>query len=418
MQRLLSSAGWLVAVLFVAFGMGSALAQERAISLLPGTDLPGFDYRVVKDTTVDACSAACSGDRICRAFTFNEKAGWCFLKGDAGPETAFAGATSGKVDPAAAQALSTERQSELPFPASDLIYYAQTFAQQLPTTDTPPKNLGYDDLIKAGDDAVAAGNPAAANVSYRQALALNRNDPALWLKLADVQLQRADQDLANNNSSSAYDFAQNATYSAVNAFLLSQSVAERARALASLAAGLERRQMWREAIASYRTSIALVDDAGLQGRLDHVVAEHGFRITSSEVDSEAADPRICIVFSDPLPAGDTDLSSYVVVDRAPQVAVETEQSQLCLTGVRHGQRYAIRVRSGLPSADGEQLRADAELNVYVPDRTPFVGFANNAYVMPAGLGGGLPITSVNAQSADIAIYRIGDRNMATAVRNG
>ena len=418
MQRLLSSAGWLVAVLFVAFGMGSALAQERAINLLPGTDLPGFDYRVVKDTTVEACSAACSGDRICRAFTFNEKAGWCFLKGDAGPETAFAGATSGKVDPAAAQALSTERQSELPFPASDLIYYAQTFAQQLPTTDTPPKNLGYDDLIKAGDDAVAAGNPAAANVSYRQALALNRNDPALWLKLADVQLQRADQDLANNNSSSAYDFAQNATYSAVNAFLLSESVAERARALASLAAGLERRQMWREAIASYRTSIALVDDAGLQGRLDQVVAEHGFRITSSEVDSEAADPRICIVFSDPLPAGDTDLSSYVVVDRAPQVAVETEQSQLCLTGVRHGQRYTIRVRSGLPSAAGEQLRADAELNVYVPDRTPFVGFANNAYVMPAGLGGGLPITSVNAQSADIAIYRIGDRNMATAVRNG
>ena len=96
-----------------------------------------------------------------------------------------------------------------------------------------------------------------------------------------------------------------------------------------------------------------------------------------------------------------------MVQGAPQVAVETEQSQLCLTGVRHGQRYQIRVRSGLPSAAGEQLRADAELNVYVPDRTPFVGFANNAYVMPAGLGGGLPITSVNAKSADIAIYRFG-----------
>jgi uncharacterized protein YfaS (alpha-2-macroglobulin family) len=54
----------------------------------------------------------------------------------------------------------------------------------------------------------------------------------------------------------------------------------------------------------------------------------------------------------------------------------------------------------------------------VPDRTPFVGFANNAYVMPAGLGGGLPITSVNAEAADVVIYRIGDRSIATAVRNG
>ncbi len=418
MKRLLSSAGWLMAVLVMVLNIGIVTAQERAISLLPDTDLPGFDYGVVKNTTLDACSEACADDRICRAFTFNEKARWCFLKGDAGPETAFAGATSGKVDPSAQSDLMSQRLAELPFPGEDIFYYAQSFARELPRTDVPPPNVTYDDLVKAGDEAMATGNTAAANVSYRQALALNRNDPALWLKLADVQVERADADLRNNNSSSAYDFSQAATWSAMNAYVLTESVAERAKALSRLAAGLERRQMWREAISSYRASIALVDDAGLQGRLDQVVAEHGFRITETKVDSEAPDPRICVVFSDPLPAGDTDLSSYVVVDRAPQVAVETENSQVCITGVKHGLRYSVRVRSGLPSATGEQLRADADLNVYVPDRTPFVGFANNAYVMPAGLGGGLPITSVNAASADIAIYRIGDRNIATAVRQG
>jgi len=418
MKRLLRSAGWLFAVLVLVLNIGVAAAQDRPISLLPGIDLPGFDYSTIKNTTLDACTQACSDDKMCRAFTFNEKAKWCFLKGEAGPETEFAGATSGKVDPKAADALATERAAELPFQAQDLVYYADSYAKQLPNTDAPPKNLTYDDLVKAGDDAVATGNTAAANASYRQALALNRNDLQLWLKLADVQIERADADLANNNSSSAYDFAQNASYSAVNAYLLADSVADRAKSLARLAAGLERRQMWRESIATYRSSIALVDDAGLQGRLDQVVAEHGFRITSNETDSEAADPRICVVFSDPLPPGDTDLSAYVVVDDAPQVAVETEASQICITGVKHGLRYHIRVRSGLPSADGEQLRADADLNVYIPDRTPFVGFANNAYVMPAGLGGGLPITSVNATSADIAIYRIGDRNIATAVRQG
>ena len=156
----------------------------------------------------------------------------------------------------------------------------------------------------------------------------------------------------------------------------------------------------------------------LQARLDKAVAEHGFRITDNSVDAEAADPRICVVFSDPLPLGGTDLSSYVVVDGAPKVAVETEQTQICITGVEHGKRYHIKVRAGLPSADGETLRKDVELDVYVPDRSPFVGFANNAYVMPAGLGGGLPITSVNAKTADVVIYRIGDRSIATAVRNG
>ena len=115
------------------------------------------------------------------------------------------------------------------------------------------------------------------------------------------------------------------------------------------------------------------------------------------------------MFSDPLPGGGTDLSGYVVVDGAPNVAVETEDTQLCITGVEHGKRYHVKVRAGLPSADKETLRSDVELDVYVPDRSPFVGFANNAYVLPAGLGGGLPITSVNAKTADVVIYRIGDR---------
>src|SRR5690606_6106279 len=126
----------------------------------------------------------------------------------------------------------------------------------------------------------------------------------------------------------------------------------------------------------------------------------------------------CAVFSYPLPPPTTDLSSYVTVAGNAQIAVESEQSQLCVSGVEHGKRYALTIRAGLPSADGEVLPANVELNVYVPDRTPFVAFANTAYVMPAGLGGGLPITSVNATSADVAIYRIGDRSIAAAVRNG
>jgi len=417
MQRLLRSVLWFYAALFLALGPAATSAADRSITLLPGTDLPGYDYSVLKGVTVDACEAACQDDRVCRAFTFNEKAGWCFLKGDAGPETPFAAATSGRVSMApSSDATAAAREAELPFPASDLIYNARGFATDLPRTDPPPPGVAYADLVAAGDDAAAQSNPAGAMVSYRQALAIVDNDPAVWLKLADMALERADAEQSAGNSS--YELATIAAYASLNAFLQSETAAERAGAMRALAHGLERREMWRESIVTYRASLALVDDAALQRRLDKVVAEHGFRVVSHAVDAEAVTPRICAVFSNPLPAGSTDLSGYVLVEDAPQIAVETEQSQICIEGVEHGRRYHVKLRAGLPSADGESLRADVELDVYVPDRLPFVGFANNAYVMPAGLGGGLPITSVNAQTADVVIYRIGDRSIATAVRNG
>ncbi|MDC9825245.1 alpha-2-macroglobulin family protein [Devosia sp. ZB163] len=415
MKRLVRSAFWLVATAFLS--LSPVAAQERSITLLPGTDLPGFDYSVKKDVSLDACEAACTEDRLCRAFTFNESAKWCFLKGDVGTEAAFEGATSGRVEfTPTRDEINQQRLGELPFPAQDLLDSARYYANGLPQTDAPPPGVTYDDLVASGDEASAQSNPSAAMVSYRQALAINRNDPALWLKLAAEGEARADIEAAAGNGT--YDLAVNGSYAALNAFMLSETPQEKAAALGVLGKALERREMWRESIAAYRASVGLIDDTVLQARLDKVVAEHGFRVTSNQVDAEAAEPRICAVFSDPLPAGDTDLSSYVVVDNAPTVAIESDQSQICVTGVEHGRRYHIRLRAGLPSANGEQLRSDVELDLYVPDRAPFVGFANNAYVMPAGLGGGLPITSINAKSADVVIYRIGDRNIATAVRNG
>ncbi len=415
MQRLFRSIWWLVVAGTLA--LSPAHAADRNITLLPGTDLPGFDYSVIEDVDIDACQAACTDDRICRAFTFNEKANWCFLKGDVGPETAFNGATSGRVDFTPTLAATVEeRLGELPFPAQDLVDSARYMATSLPQTDPPPPEVTYADLVAAGDEAAAQSNPSAAIVSYRQALAINRNDPSVWLKLAAQGEARAVIEAAAGNG--VYDLAVNSSYAAMNAFMLSETVAERADALGALALALSRREMWRETIATYRASLGLVDNSTLEAALEKAVAEHGFRVTSNQVDAEAANPRICAVFSDQLPSGETDLSSYVVVDNAPTVAVETEQSQICITGVEHGRRYHIKLRAGLPSAAGEQLRADVELDLFVPDRSPFVGFANNAYVMPAGLGGGLPITSVNAKTADVVIYRIGDRSIATAVRNG
>ncbi len=415
MQRLVRTAMAVGAALFLAVsGAGSA---ERSITLLPGTDLPGFDYSTLKDTDLDSCSATCTEDKLCQAFTFNEKAGWCFLKGAAGTETPFTGATSGRVEQSPTlEELAATREAELPFPSSDLVYSARYFAEQLPTTDTPPEGIAYSDLVANGDAAMTQQNAAGAMVSYRQALAINANDPELWLKLADAANIRGDEEAARGNGT--YELGSVSNSAAIMAFLKAEGVDLRARALSALAHGLEFRQMWRESIASYRASVALIADATVQAALDKVVAENGFRVVSNSVDPDAATPRICVDFAFPLATGTADYSQYVVVDGAPAPAVETDYAQLCITGLEHGKRYSVKLRAGLPSQDGDTLLSDVDLNLYVPDRAPFVGFANNAYVLPAGLGGGLPITSVNAELADVVIYRIGDRGIATAVRNG
>jgi len=393
------------------------LAAETKITLIEDTDLPGFDYSILKDTDLDACQAACSEDNICRAFTFNSRSNWCFLKGDVGDESQFSGAISGRVSrspsPAVTEAV---RQAELPFPAQDIIDSARNFANSLPETDAPAPKAVYADLVASGDEAIDAENYQAAMVAYHQALAINANDQRVWQALAEAALRRADAVKGLAEGDNSYDLSYVGSNAAMNAFLRATTVETRAASLRALANSIEYREMWREAIATYRLSLKLAPDADLDAYLDTVVAQHGFRVTDHVVDAEAASPRICAVFSDPL--GSTDLSAFVSVANAPQASVETEYQQICVEGVQFGNRYQIKLRAGLKSADGEELAKDVDLDVYVPDRAPFVGFANNAYVMPAGLGGGLPITSVNAETADVMIYRIGDRSIATAVRDG
>jgi uncharacterized protein YfaS (alpha-2-macroglobulin family) len=396
-----------------------AMAADQKITLLENTDLPGFDYSIIRDTDLDACSAACAEDNICRAFTFNPQANWCFLKGTAGEPTEFAGATSGRISRAPSPAVTDAvRQAELPFPAQGIIDTARNFAAGLPESDAPPPKVTYAGLVESAEEAVAAENFAAAIVAYKQALAINANDRAVWQALAQAALTQAEAVAGQSEGDGGSSLAYLATSAAMNAFLRSTEVQDRADALAALANAMEYREMWREVIASYRLSLELASNSAVEAHLDEVVAQHGFRVTDHVVDADAASPRICAVFSESLPYSTTDLSAYVVVADMPQASVEAEDQQICVDGLLHGGRYAIRLRAGLPSVDGETLLKDVVLDVYVPDRSPFVGFANDAYVMPAGLGGGLPITSVNADVAQVMIYRVGDRSIATAVRDG
>ena len=79
--------------------MAPANAQDvvRDVVITENTDYPGFDLRAEKEVSIDECQQACIDDAQCKAFTYNSKARWCFLKTDFRDSAPFEGAISGKI---------------------------------------------------------------------------------------------------------------------------------------------------------------------------------------------------------------------------------------------------------------------------------------------------------------------------------
>ncbi len=67
----------------VSLGMPVVAAEpERRIEITNDADYFGFDLRTEQNVSLDQCKSACIADRSCRAFTYNPKVKWCFLKSD------------------------------------------------------------------------------------------------------------------------------------------------------------------------------------------------------------------------------------------------------------------------------------------------------------------------------------------------
>src|SRR5216683_2597199 len=114
-----------------------------------------------------------------------------------------------------------------------------------------------------------------------------------------------------------------------------------------------------------------------------------------QIDAVAASPRVCFQFSEDLPGRRTDFSPYVAVGGQDKPALSVQDRQLCVEGLKHGERYAITLRAGIPSVVRETLSKSAEFNVYVRDRKPLVRFTGKAYVLPRTGQRGIPVVSVN-----------------------
>ena len=154
--------------------------------------------------------------------------------------------------------------------------------------------------------------------------------------------------------------------------------------------------------------------ADIRSLYERLRDEHGFRLLDYTVDADAASPRACFQFSEALPGKRTDFTPFVSVPGQDRPAVTANEKQLCVEGLKHGDRYTITLRAGLPSAT-EPLSRSADFTIYVRDRKPTVRFTGKSYVLPRTGQQGIPLVSVNSKAAQVDIYRIGDRNLIDTV---
>src|SRR3981081_3730687 len=234
-------------------------------------------------------------------------------------------------------------------------------------------------------------------------------DSANWLRLARTIFQ-----IRSATSSEQTFLLERASTAAYIAYQRAGNAGEEADALAVLGRALSDRKLWRPALDALRLSLDLREVADFRGQYEKLRDDHGFRLLDYTVDSDSASPRACFQFSEDL-AKRTDFSPFLTLAGSDKPALTSEEKQLCVDGLKHGERYNINLRAGLPSSVKETLPKSAEFNVYVRDRKSFVRFTGRAYVLPRTGQRGIPLVSVNTPAGSVNVYRIGDRNLINAV---
>lgn len=389
-----------LALALVPLPLTASAQDARTIERIDDADYFGFDLRTEKNVSIDECEASCIGDSSCRAFTYNPKVNWCFLKSDYDQLNSFPGAIAGRIVVQAAEE-DIGAPPALPFVSDYLKTEARNQRDNLAIAPEQ-EGLGRDALIETGRAAFTGGNIDFAVASMKGALSIDPDDQALWLELARMA----------NTVTGNYAMANEGAMASINGYLLTRGAATRADALATLAKSLENSETWRPALSAYKASLELASNAEVQAAFEDLRSRQGFRVVNNTVDSDSASPRACVEFSEPLVKRGVDYSSFVTLDGKTPKALEAKNNQICVEGLEHGGRYRLAIRAGLPSSVDENLEAPVELELYVRDRSATVRFTGDSFVLPSSARQGIPLVSINSESANLELYRIGDRNIA------
>lgn len=268
--------------------------------------------------------------------------------------------------------------------------------------------------LRDGLAALARGDARAALPQANAAVVADPASAAAWRLMASAANAIEPRDYRER-----WELRERAISAAYLAYARAQTRPEEALSLGVLARTFQKNELWRPALTTYRLSLDIADNASLRSAYEELRAQRGFRLISNKVDADAASPRACFEFSEPLARGRVDFAPYVAISGGRgDFAVSAEDRQICVDGLRHGERYAFVIRQGVPSAlPDETLLKSADYEIYVRDRTPTVRFTGKNYVLPRTGQQGIPVVSVNADRLELEVMRIGDRNLINSVHS-
>lgn len=268
---------------------------------------------------------------------------------------------------------------------------------------------------KAEAEKVFTADPRAASRHLANAVNADAKNAGLWTRLAEALLAiKPDPE----KDSERYDLPVHASGAAYRGYQLAATDSDRAAALYVLGQALERRSYWRPVIDAMKLSYELADNQGAHEAYDRLRAAYGFRMMDYRVDNEVTPPRVCLQFSEDLSRSETDVAKFVSVNGKDPESLTQDGKNLCVENLKHGDRFEIQIKAGFPSEIGETLTKNADLAIYVPDRSPLVRFTGKAYVLPSRGQQGIPVVTVNTKKINVEIYRIGDRSLAATLQSG
>lgn len=404
----------LILSLLVGFA-GAAVAQTAPVPAKrpvfeQDVDFYGGDLRAIFDTTLDLCRSACTAEQTCQAFTYNTRAAACFLKTDVSRRDPYQGALSAVMVPRSAEqlALTRARAEALDFLDPGQLSAARDQAERIALD------------FRGGSDAearlaqarrmVQAGDPRGAMQQAAVAVAL-ADRPDMWLAYSEYASAVETDDFSDRRQ-----LRREALLAAINGWLRSPDGPLQAAAGLRLARALEASGDGRRSIDALRLALEPGPRRDLEVALERAQRLFGFRVTDTDVDSDAASPRVCLTFSEPLVAGAVDYGDYVQLPD-DDLSVSARDRQLCIEGMSHGSRLVFTLRAGLPAVSGETLVRAVEQSVYVRDRTPSVRFPGRAYVLPRTEAASVPLIAVNVSEVRVAIHRIPDGGLRAALRD-
>ena len=265
-------------------------------------------------------------------------------------------------------------------------------------------------LRREADVALQRNDFRTAMQALGSLAAAEPSNAATWLRLARTILQ-----VRTNDEGERTLLLERAGSAGYLAYQRARNRAEEADSLVLISRTFVDRKLWRPGLDAMRFALELRETADLRATYEKLREEHGFRLLDYTVDSDAASPRACFQFSEELLGKRADFSPFVSVAGMDKPALTADEKQLCIEGLRHGERYGVTLRAGLPSRVNEALAKSAELTVYVRDRKPSARFAGRAYVLPRVGQRGIPIVSVNTPAVEVEIFRIGDRSLTDTV---